>query len=150
MYALSCAHSISPAVLKSLKIFSPGNMPLLEKLRRIIITDTKITPDSAKGIQEQMQRDFVQRNLVKQDDKDFLTKLKCKETTLTITDDDLTDDQALDILLKGKTLNTLKRINLEGCRKLTNAMLGQLLDRLNAAIFIKNSDGGEVPNLLSD
>lgn len=123
-----------------------GNLPFLEKLRKIIITDTKIAPDSAKGIQEQMQRDFVQRNFTKQDENDFVTILECEKTTLTITDDDLTDDQALDTLLKGEPLNTLKRINLEGCTKLTNAMLGQLLDHLNTDIFIKNGDGAVIDN----
>ena len=110
--------------------FGDGNLELLKKLNSIIITDTGILPGVASAMQE----------------NELAGKLEFKETTLTITDDDLTDDQALENLLEGRALNTLKRINLEGCKKLTNQMLGQLLDRLNADIFIKNEEGATVDN----
>lgn len=116
------------------------NLALLKQLSRIIITDTGISSSVAQMLQEDVfGAKMVQGKLTG-------GALEFEETTLTLTDADLTDDQALDKLLKEKTLNTLKRINLDGCTKLTNAMLGQLLDHLNADIWVKNKEGVFIDN----
>lgn len=107
-----------------------GNLAVLQKLEKIIVTGTAIPGAAAKKMQQ----------------SDLKGKLEYEETTLTITDADLTDDQALETLLKGKTLTTIKRISLKDCVKLTDQMLGQLLDHLNAEIQIKDKDSSLVKN----
>jgi hypothetical protein len=114
-----------PHITESL-FLGDGHLDILSaQLNQLIITDTGISNDIATTFKETMG-----------------AKLVFEEATLKITDDDLTDDDALEKLLKTKNLSTLKRINLEDCTKLTNSMLGQLLDHLNApAKIVTNKEG---------
>lgn len=92
----------------------------LKNLRKFIVTGTGITKEVVANF------------------KKFLgSKILFEEAILKISDKDLTDDDALENLLKVRNLTTIKHIDLKGCSKLNNKMLGQLLDHLNAPIFIK-------------
>jgi len=103
-----------------------GSLDVVKKLKRLILTDTAISFDIISAFRDQMKP----------------TKLDYQEITLTISNDDLTDDEALERILQSKkNLTTLKRIDLEGCTKLTDAMLGPLLDRLNAHALIQGKEG---------
>lgn len=105
-----------------------NHVEILKKLHKIIVSGTGISADIVQVFQEQG------------------VKLLFTNTTLKVTDADLTDDQALEKILKGKDLTKIKTIDLEGCEKLTNKMLGQLLDHLNAPIWIKGKESGFIDN----
>lgn len=67
-------------------------------------------------------------------------KIEVNETTLAITDEELSDEGSLERILKEKDLSKLRRINLSGCTKLTNQMLAPLFDHLTAAIWMPTND----------
>lgn len=107
-----------------------GHIDLLKKLKKVILTDSGITEEVALSLQE----------------ADLNGKLEYTKTRLTITDADLIDDQSLETLLQKFPCHSLKQIDLSGCTKLNNQMLGKLLDRLNAPLFIKTAEGTLVDN----
>jgi len=100
-----------------------GHLPLLKQLKTLNVTSTGITYEQ-----------------VKTSGKEGLN-LIFENARLKITDKDLPDDQAFERMLSERSLVKLKYIDLEGCEKLSNAMLGMLLDRFNAAQLIKTPDG---------
>ena len=92
----------------------------LAGLNKLIITATAVHQDTAELVKGEMG-----------------TKLVFEQTALKITDDDLTDDDALEKMLKAFPPIKLKYIDLQDCLKLNDAMLGKLLDYFNAPEFIK-------------
>lgn len=109
-------------------LLEEGNGDLLKKMKQIIVTGTAISSELVNIFTEQG------------------VKLKFDNTILKITDADLTTDQALEELLKEKDLTQYKTIDLSDCLTLSNDMLGQLLDHLNAPIYIQTAEGLLVPN----
>jgi hypothetical protein len=107
--------------------FGDQNSQIITRLKSLIITNTGISSEVAALLKEKMKQ------------------LEFEETVLRITDAQLVDEQALEKILKSRPLNKLTCIDLQECQKLTNAMLGQLLDHLNADIWIKK-DGVNVDN----
>ncbi len=119
-----------PHITESL-FFEPGHEEVLNKLHKLIITDTGISRDIA--------------TLYKDKEK-MGPRLVFEEATLTISDDDLIDEDALEKILSKQDLTKLKRINLEKCTKLNNKILGQLLDHLNAPTDIQTQEGTWIDN----
>lgn len=107
-----------------------GNFDLLNKLQEIILTGTGISSGVVKTFAETMQKG----------------KIQFEEANLKISDQDLTDEDSLEKILNGKNLTQLKRIDLENCTKLTNNMLGKLLDRLNTDDKILSTNGQLIDN----
>lgn len=113
---------------------------LLGQLNRLILTNTGMTKDIVCTMQEDEHFKLKSREgLI------IGNKIKFQEA-LSITDDDLTDEQALENLLKTKDLTKHRSVDLRGCKKLTNSMLRNLLERLNADLFVKNKEGAEIDN----
>lgn len=108
-----------------------GNFVFLNKLKKLIVTDTGISPDVIATFNTSDQMGM---------------RLEFEKTYLKITDDDLTDDDALENILQKNTLDKLKRIDLENCINLNDKMLGQLLDHLNAPIFIQTKEKTLIDN----
>lgn len=98
------------------------NLDVLDNLNRLIVTDTSLPSDVATVVQEHMGK-----------------KLIFEETVLKITDAQLIDDQSLEALLKAKNLTKLRCVDFSGCTKLTNQMLSQFLDHLNAPIWVNQN-----------
>ncbi|WP_068468099.1 BTB/POZ domain-containing protein [Candidatus Protochlamydia phocaeensis] len=65
-------------------------------------------------------------------------RLHFEEKMLKITNEELTDEEALERILASRALNQLSYIDLEGCENLTDAALSKLLDRLNVAQRIQD------------
>lgn len=107
-------------------LFFENESDLLKKLNKLNVTDTKILGELIDEIRPQFKG----------------VKIVYKETTLKITNDQLAADEAsFETFLKSIALNQLKRIDLSGCTKLTDAMLGKLLGYLNDDMWKKTSDG---------
>jgi hypothetical protein len=118
-----------PRITDSL-FLEEGYFAILNQLDKLIIIDTGISSDIATIFKEGMDN-----------------KIVFEETTLTISDNDLTDDDSVEKILQAQNdLTKLKRINLEDCTKLNNKMLGQLLDHLNAPLWIQTKEGTWVDN----
>lgn len=109
-------------------LLDEGNFNLLKKMKQIIVNGTGISSDLVELFKEQD------------------VKLSFEQTTLKITDADITTDQALEELLKGENLTQFKTIDLSDCLTLTNDMLGLLLDHLNTDTVIKTAEGDLVSN----
>lgn len=102
---------------------TPSHIPLLKKLKKISLTGTQI---SSKNVT------IHQKNGL---------HLFFTDSLLTLTDEDLTHDEAFKFILENQNLTQIKTINLEGCQKLTNKMLGLLLDCLNNPKWIQTENG---------
>lgn len=110
-------------------LLGEGPLPFFNQIKKMILTGTRISPDVIEKLEESIK-----------------AKLEFKNTNLQITNDDLTDDDALEELLNARDLTQLRSINLENCEKLTDAMLGKLLDRLNIDILIPSKNGTLIDN----
>lgn len=103
--------------------FGDNYLNALKKLEKLNVTDTSIDGKI------KTQKEFKDLNLV------------YTQTSLKISDDQLTDDLSLENIMGSMSLSQIKRIDLSNCTKLTDEMLGKLLDRLNADMWVSTSDG---------
>lgn len=102
-------------------LFHKQDLTLFKSLTQLIISDTKIP----SVIINRYQKD--------------LKFMHFEESVWRITNDQLTDENALESLLKSKDLHLFKRLDLTNCTNLTNSMLGKLLNRCNIAIWTSSA-----------
>lgn len=101
----------------------------LSRLSRLVVSGTQITEQESQSIPAM---------------KD---KISCKKLILKITNDQLTDENALENLLKNQVLRDLLMLDFEGCTNLTNTMLEKVLVRLNDEdVFIDHKTGKKTKN----
>lgn len=100
-------------------------------VQQVTLTDTGISPAVAILCGEAVGKHVVEYS----------------NAVLNVTDDQLTDENALEDILNELSLFDLKRIDLRDCTQLTDAMLSKLLDRLNTdAVFIQADGTTRVKN----
>lgn len=113
------------------ELFVGDTLYLFARLQKLIISNAKIDSELLFEVKTAL---FTLYEV-----SDFI---QFEETHLKITDDQLTDEENFEAILLSNDLSTLKYLDLSGCTNLTNQMLGGLLDRLNADLWIE----GEQPN----
>ena len=123
------------------ELLSEENLKQLDRLNKVTISGTGISPECysnfLKGIATALEegKQPLAANTI-----------NFEETILKITDDQLIDENALETILETGNLSKIKRIDLEGCTKLTDDMLGRLLNRLNEPLWIQQPDGSKKDN----
>lgn len=89
------------------------------------------------GIKPDISKFFPEKNII------------IKQKVLKIENAQLTHENALEEFLAKKELHELSTIDLTGCTNLTDEMLGKLLARLNAPIWLDNGQKRKNPQRLN-